>query len=108
MIPQSLCLFVHVFGYEGQGSFEIEHSQPTQDVDRQKANLSTEKMPYNLKFKNSTKAAKFRTLIYAYKEGDAVPKVTGGNGRYTISIGDQVDELRLGNSPGDKNTLTRK
>jgi len=101
-------LFVHMFGNEGVGSFVIEHSQPTQDVDRPKANLSTEQMPYNLKFKNAAKTAKFRTLIYAHKEGDELPKITGGNGRYTITIGDQVDELRLGNSPGDKITLTRK
>lgn len=86
----------------------IEHSQPTQDVDRAKMNLTTEQMPYNLKFKNTAKAAKFRTLIYAHKEGDELPKITVGNGRYTISIGDQVDELRLGNSPGDRISIVRK
>lgn len=101
-------LFIKVFGYEGEGSFVIEHSQPTQDVDRAKMNLTTEQMPYNLKFKNTAKAAKFRTLIYAHKEGDELPKITVGNGRYTISIGDQVDELRLGNSPGDRISIVRK
>ena len=101
-------LLVHMFGYEGQGSFVIEHSQPTQDIDRKKMNLTTEQMPYNLKFKNRSKTAKFRTLIYAFKEGGALPKITGGNGRYTISIGNQVDELRLGNSPRARSILTRK
>ena len=101
-------LFIKVFGYEGEGSFVLEHSLPTQDVDRAKMDLNIKKMPYNLKFKNAAKTAKFRTLIYAHKEGDELPKITGGNGRYTITIGDQVDELRLGNSPGDRSELSRK
>ncbi len=56
----------------------------------------------------TAKAARCRTLIYAHKEGDELPKITVGNGRYTISIGDQVDELRLGNSPGDRISIVRK
>ncbi|MBC8504046.1 MAG: LamG domain-containing protein, partial [Chloroflexi bacterium] len=86
-------LLVKMFGYEGKGEFVIEHVLPTQDVDRAKMNLTTEQMPHNLKFKCKTSTAKFRTMIYAFRDGDPMPQVTGKDGVHTITIGDQVDEL---------------
>ena len=88
-------LMVKMFGYEGKGEFVIEHVLPTQDVDRAKMNLTTEQMPHNLKFRCKTSTAKFRTLIYAFKDGDPIPKVTGKNSNYTITIGEQVDEFSV-------------
>jgi hypothetical protein len=98
-------LMVKMFDYQGDGSFVIEHAVPTQDSDRAKMNLTTEQMPFNLKFKNQTAGAQFRTLIYPYVDGDPLPKISGANGRYTMTIGDQVDELMIESGPGDEPKL---
>lgn len=88
-------LYVKMIGYQGKGEFVIEHILPTQDVDREKMKLTTKQMPHNLKFKCKTSTAQFRTLIYAFKDGDPIPKVTGKNSNYTITIGEQVDEFSV-------------
>ena len=57
--------------------------------------LTPEQMPHNLKFKNNTKTAKFRVLIYAFRKGDPMPEISGDNGNYTVTIGQQVDQLNI-------------
>ena len=99
-------LFVKMFGYEGEGAFAIEHILPTQDVDRAKMNLATEQMPHNLKFKNKTDTAKFRVLLYAFRNGDPLPKVSGTDDNYTISIGEQKDLLKIDKPSGKGSRLS--
>ena len=38
----------------------------------------------------------FRVLLYPFRKGAPMPKITGGKGEFTISIGEQVDQLSLG------------
>jgi hypothetical protein len=101
-------LYLKMFGYEGKGSFSIEHIVPTQDVDRTKMNLTTEQMPHNLKFKNQTKTAKFRTLIYAFRDGAPLPEVHGQGNAFTISIGEQIDSLTLADPKKNKHIVQLK
>ena len=90
-------LYVKMIGYQGDGEFVIEHIVPT---GRSGQEPDTTKMPYSLKFKNKTATAKFRVLIYAFKDGDPLPEIVGKNDKYTITIGDQVDKLTIGEKPG--------
>jgi hypothetical protein len=63
-------------------------------------------MPYSLKFKNQTDTAKFRVLLYAFKNGDPLPEVFGTDDNYTISIGDQKDLLKIDKPVGKGGRLT--
>lgn len=103
-------LLIKMFGYQGVGEFVIEPVQPTQDVDRPKMDLTREQMPHNLKFKNQTDTCSFRALIYAFRDGDPLPEITGNDGTFSITIGEQTDELNL-TPPGSQSptlALTRK
>jgi len=90
-------LYVKMIGYQGDGEFVIEHVVPT---GRSGEESDTTKMPYNLKFKNKTDTAKFRVLLYAFRDGDPLPEVTGKNGKFTITIGDQKDSLKIDEQAG--------
>ena len=96
-------MFVKMIGYQGEGEFVIEHVVPT---GRSGKEPNTTKMPYSLKFKNQTDTAKFRVLLYAFKNGDPLPEVFGTDDNYTISIGDQKDLLKIDKPVGKGSRLT--
>lgn len=76
---------VQMFSHDGEGYFAIT---PVYSRKEQK----------DLHYKNltfTTKGAhqRFRTLIYPHREGAPMPVVKGSGNSFTITIGDQVDEL---------------
>lgn len=96
-------MFVKMIGYQGEGEFVIEHVVPT---GRSGKEPDTTKMPYSLKFKNKTDTAKFRVLLYAFRNGDPLPEVSGTDENYTISIGDQKDLLKIDKPLGKGSRLS--
>jgi hypothetical protein len=85
-------LLVKIFGDSSPGAFVVEPVVPIAESRHRKKGM---RLWENLKYKSKTDGAKFRVLLYAYRDGDPLPKITGENGEFTITIGAQSDRLRL-------------
>ncbi|MHC4504814.1 MAG: hypothetical protein ACYTFI_16025, partial [Planctomycetota bacterium] len=90
-------LRVQVFGDSSQGAFAVEPIVPIADSRHRKKGHP---LPQNLKYKSRTAGAKFRVLLYACKDGDPLPQISGRDGNYTIAIGRQEDRLRIAGNAG--------
>jgi len=100
-------LLVKVFGNTSPGRFVVEPVVPIADSRHRKKGM---RLWENLKYKSMTDGARFRVLLYAYRDGDPLPKITGKAGRFTVVIGNQVDRLSITETPGriSKVTIVRK
>jgi hypothetical protein len=85
-------LLVKVFGDSTRGRFVVEPVVPIAESRHRKEGM---RLSENLKYKSKTDGAKFRVLLYAYRDGDPLPRVTGENGNFTITIGEQIDGVRI-------------
>jgi len=50
---------------------------------------------YKLNFRCQSKDPAFRMLLYPYMDGDPLPKVSAENDEFTITVGDQIDRVRI-------------
>jgi len=100
-------LLVKIFGDSSPGKFVVEPVVPIAESRHRKKGM---RLWENLKYKSKTDGAKFRVLLYAYRDGDPMPKITGKSGDFTITIGKQTDSLRISTTEKRfvKLTMTRK
>lgn len=89
-------LLVKVFAGSTPGRFVVEPVVPIAESRHRKEGM---RLWENLKYKSKTDEAKFRVLLYAYRDGEPLPKVTGENGHFTIAIGEQRDFLNVAEIP---------
>mgnify|MGYP001546621259 CR=1 FL=1 len=94
---QTKHLLVKVFGNSTLGRFVVE---PVMPIAKSRYRKEGMRLWENLKYKSKTNEAKFRVLLYAYRDGEPLPNVTGGNGHFTIAIGEQRDSLDVAEIPG--------
>jgi hypothetical protein len=50
---------------------------------------------YKLNFRCQGKDPAFRMLLYDYMDGDPLPKVRAENGEFIITVGEQIDRVRI-------------
>ena len=91
-------LLVKVFGNSTPGKFVVEPVVPIAESRHRKEGM---RLWENLKYKSKTDGAKFRVLLYAYRDGDPLPKITGPNGNFTITIGEQKHSLQITERPSE-------
>lgn len=80
-------LLILPFSYNGEAGFDIKDMYSTW---RDKKGSV-----YHLNFRCQSVEPKFRVLLYPYKDGDPLPEIAGKDDVFTITIGDQVDELTV-------------
>ncbi len=100
-------LLVKIFGDSSPGEFVVEPVVPIAESRHRKEGM---RLWENLKYKSKINGARFRVLLYAYQDGAPLPKITGKDGNFTISIGEQIDRLKLTTAEEQfpKLTVTRK
>ena len=91
-------LLVKVFAGNTPGRFVVEPVVPIAQSRHRKEGM---RLWENLKYKSKTDGAKFRVLLYAHRDGDPLPRVTGENGEFTITIGEQKHSLQITERPGE-------
>ena len=80
-------LLVQMLAHEGEGAFALEPVYSRHD----KKNTDL----INLCFKSRSAGQRFRALIYPHRKGAPMPVVESKGGSFTITIGEQVDELTV-------------
>ncbi len=98
-------LLVKVFGDSSPGKFVVEPVVPIAKSRHRKEGM---RLWENLKYKSKTDTAKFRVLLYAYRDGDPLPEVVGKDGDYTIKIGEQTHLLKIIERAGEISRLSIK
>ena len=91
-------MLVKVFGDSTRGRFVVEPVVPIAESRHRKEGL---RLWENLKYMSKTDGAKFRVLLYAYRDGDPLPRLAGENGNFTITIGEQKHSLQISERPGE-------
>lgn len=84
-------LMIKIFSYQGTGAF----SAAMHKAKKGKAHLP------RLSFSCTSNNPQFRAILYPYRDGDPMPKITGKDGNYTISIGKQMDNLKIAETKGN-------
>jgi hypothetical protein len=95
-------LLVKVFGNSTPGKFVVEPVVPIAESRHRKKGT---RLWENLKYKSRTAGARFRVLLYAYRDGDPLPRITGNNGKFTITIGKQKDVVSIAETEGEISKL---
>jgi len=85
-------LLAKTFGNSTPGEFVVTPVVPIAESRHRKEGM---RLWENLKYKTKTDGARFRVLLYAFRDGDPMPEIAGKGGSFTITIGEQVDELKL-------------
>lgn len=81
-------LLVLPVAYEGEASFDIKDMYS--EWRDKKGHV------YKLNFRCRSAEPRFRMLLYPYADGAPLPVVESKDGRFAITIGEQVDELTVG------------
>ncbi len=92
-------------GDSSPGKFVVEPVVPIAKSRHRKEGM---RLWENLKYKSKTDTAKFRVLLYAYRDGDPLPEVVGKDGDYTIKIGEQTHLLKIIERAGEISRLSIK
>ncbi len=95
-------LLVKVFGNSTPGRFVVGPVVPIAESRHRKKGM---RLWENLKYKSRTDGAKFRVLLYAYKDGDPLPNIAGRRGNFTIAIGKQKDAVNIAETEGEVSKL---
>jgi len=91
-------LLVKVFAGSTPGKFVVEPVVPIAKSRHRKEGM---RLWENLKYKTKTDGAKFRVLLYAFRDGEPLPEITGTNGEFSITIGEQKHSLQITDQPGE-------